>query len=95
LGIHVPSSLNQISYPGGANGLKAQVGGQVIALLRPAPQSAELIGAPRAGHGRWPLGIFTDEKKLLEAQTQVALTYTLVAIPIAENAEHPRLANRT
>ena len=42
--------------------MKAQVGGHAIVLLRPAPQSAELIGAPRAGHGRWPLGIFTDEK---------------------------------
>jgi hypothetical protein len=62
LGIHVPSSRNQKSYPGGANGLKAQVGGHAIVLLRPAPQSAELIGAPRAGHGRWPLEIFTKEK---------------------------------
>lgn len=35
------------------------------------------------------------KKHLLEAQMQVALTCTLVAIPIAENAEHPRVANRT
>jgi hypothetical protein len=33
------------------------------------------------------------KKHLLEAQMQVALTYALVAIQIAENADHPRVTN--